>query len=80
MVARMGIGLDNIVVIGMPDAVLVARKDHAQDVKIAVQILKEKNVEQGKVLPKDYRPWGWHESLVDLECFKVKYIVVYAGG
>jgi len=75
-----GIGLDNIVVIGMPDAVLVARKDHAQDVKIAVQILKEKNVEQGEVLPKDYRPWGWYETLVDQGCFKVKYILVYAGG
>jgi mannose-1-phosphate guanylyltransferase/mannose-6-phosphate isomerase len=68
------------VVIGMQDAVLVARKDHAQDVKIAVQILKEKNVEQGEVLPRDYRPWGWFETLVDEGFFKVKYILVYAGG
>lgn len=39
-----GLGLDNIIAIAMNDAVLVANKDHAQDVKLVVETLKEKNV------------------------------------
>ena len=35
-----GIGLDHIMFIAMPDAVLVARKDCAQEVKKAVELLK----------------------------------------
>ena len=58
-----GLGLKNIIAIAMPDAVLVARKDRAQDVKRVVELLKAKNVEQADVFPKDHRPWGWFESL-----------------
>lgn len=75
-----GIGLDNIVAIAMPDAVLVAKKDHAQEVKRAVELLKEKNVEQAEIFPKDYRPWGWFESLVLGDCFQVKRIYVHPGA
>lgn len=75
-----GIGLENIVVIAMTDAVLVARKDRAQDIKDAVKILKEKSVLQSEVLPKDYRPWGWYESLVIHDGFQVKRILVYPKG
>jgi mannose-1-phosphate guanylyltransferase / mannose-6-phosphate isomerase len=41
-----GIGLKNIVVVAMPDAVLVADKDRAQDVKQAVAALKAKSAPQ----------------------------------
>lgn len=75
-----GIGLENIIAIAMPDAVLVAHKDRAQDVKIAVQQLKSKGASQAEMLPRDYRPWGWYESLVRGPRFQVKRIVVHPGA
>jgi mannose-1-phosphate guanylyltransferase/mannose-6-phosphate isomerase len=56
-------GLEDIIVVAMSDAVLVAHKDCAQDVKIAVTKLKEKGAVQAENLPRDYRPWGWYESI-----------------
>ena len=75
-----GIGLDDIMAISMPDAVLVAHKSKAQDVKKAVKLLKEKSVPQAETLPKDHRPWGWFESLVIGDRFQVKRIFVKPGG
>ncbi|MAJ81463.1 MAG: mannose-1-phosphate guanylyltransferase/mannose-6-phosphate isomerase [Legionellales bacterium] len=71
-----GIGLKNIMAIAMSDAVLVAHKDCAQDVKRVVEFLKTKDVLQAEVFPKDYRPWGWFESLVQGDYFQVKRIFV----
>ena len=58
-----GIGLDDIIAIAMPDAVLVANKERAQDIKKAVALLKNKDIAQAEIFPKDHRPWGWFESL-----------------
>lgn len=74
-----GIGLDNILAVAMPDAVLIAHKDRAQDVKLAVQALKDQSVKQAETLPKDFRPWGWYESLVIGTRFQVKRILVNPG-
>ena len=75
-----GIGLDNIVAIAMPDAVLIADKSRAQDVKIAVTRLKADKVPQAETFPRDHRPWGWFESLVMGNRFQVKRIVVHPGA
>jgi mannose-1-phosphate guanylyltransferase/mannose-6-phosphate isomerase len=75
-----GIGLEGLVVVAMPDAVLVARKDRAQDVKRAVEALKAEQVPQAETLPRDYRPWGWYESLVMGGRFQVKRIHVHPGA
>jgi mannose-1-phosphate guanylyltransferase/mannose-6-phosphate isomerase len=75
-----GIGLDNIIAVAMPDAVLVADKNRAQEVKQAVAMLKAKAVPQAETLPRDYRPWGWFDSLSVGRNFQVKRIVVYPGG
>jgi mannose-1-phosphate guanylyltransferase/mannose-6-phosphate isomerase len=53
-----GIGLNDIMAIAMPDAVLVAPKERAQDVKKAVELLKSKDIAQAEIFPKDHRPWG----------------------
>lgn len=60
----------------MPDAVLVAHKDRAQDVKNVVEKLQSKNVVQSETFPKDHRPWGWFETLAIRERFQVKRIYV----
>jgi mannose-1-phosphate guanylyltransferase / mannose-6-phosphate isomerase len=75
-----GIGLTDIVAIAMPDAVLIAHKDRAQDVKEAVAALKAEGAKQAETFPRDHRPWGWFESLVMGERFQVKRIVVHPGG
>ncbi|WP_300039426.1 mannose-1-phosphate guanylyltransferase/mannose-6-phosphate isomerase [uncultured Roseobacter sp.] len=78
--AIVGIGLDNIIAVAMPDAVLVADKSRAQEVKQAVSALRAKNALQAEAFPKDHRPWGWFESLVIGERFQVKRIVVHPGA
>ena len=75
-----GIGLEDIVAIAMPDAVLVAHKSHAQDVKRAVEVLKLGKFSQAESFPKDHRPWGWFESLVIGGRFQVKRIHVHPGA
>lgn len=75
-----GIGLKDIIAVAMPDAVLVAHMDRAQDVKKAVDALKAKKVSQAQIFPRDFRPWGWFESLVVGDRFQVKRIVVHPGG
>ena len=75
-----GIGLNDIMAIAMPDAVLIAPKDRAQEVKKAVELLKAKEIAQAEIFPKDHRPWGWFESLVRSEGFQVKRINVKPGA
>ena len=75
-----GIGLNNIMAIAMPDAVLVANKENAQDVKKAVELLKTKDIAQAEIFPRDHRPWGWFESLVLGDNFQVKRICVKPGA
>ncbi|MFK7857891.1 MAG: mannose-1-phosphate guanylyltransferase/mannose-6-phosphate isomerase [Granulosicoccus sp.] len=75
-----GIGLENILVVAMPDAVLVADTSCAQNVKQAVTILKENRVKQAEDFSRDNRPWGWYETLALSDRFQVKRIVVKPGG
>ena len=75
-----GIGLDDILAIAMPDAVLVAHKQRSQDVKNAVSLLQNKGISQAGVFPKDHRPWGWFESLAIGDRFQVKRICVKPGA
>ncbi|MCV3273815.1 mannose-1-phosphate guanylyltransferase/mannose-6-phosphate isomerase [Roseobacter sinensis] len=75
-----GIGLEDMTVVAMPDAVLVARKSDGQRVKEAVAALKERQAKQAVEFPVDHRPWGWFESLVIAGRFQVKRIVVHPGA
>ena len=75
-----GLGLQNIIAVAMPDAVLIADAARAQEVKLAVSALKAKGAKQAESFPKDHRPWGWFESLVIGQRFQVKRIVVHPGA
>lgn len=75
-----GIGLNDTVVVAMPDAVLVADRSRTQEVKEAVARLKTKNVRQAEIFPRDHRPWGWFETLALGDRFQVKRIVVQPGA
>jgi mannose-1-phosphate guanylyltransferase/mannose-1-phosphate guanylyltransferase/mannose-6-phosphate isomerase len=75
-----GLGLDNIIAVAMPDAVLVAHRSRAHEVKAAVTALQEKGAKQADQFTRDHRPWGWFDSLVMGPRFQVKCIVVTPGG
>ena len=75
-----GLGLNGVVVVAMPDAVLVADKSRAQEVRQVVANLKAKGAKQAEAFPRDHRPWGWFEQLVMGDRFQVKRIVVHPGA
>lgn len=75
-----GMGVENLFAVAMPDAVLIADMSRAQDVKQAVQALKKKNARQATTLPIDFRPWGQFETLVLGDRFQVKRILVKPGA
>ena len=75
-----GLGLENIIAVAMPDAVLVADMHQAQNVKKIVSTLKQKDILQAETFPKDHRPWGWFETLVMQGRFQVKRIFVNPGA
>ena len=75
-----GVGLNNVLAVAMPDAVLIADASRTQDIRKAVDALKAKKVRQAEAFPLDHRPWGWFESLVVGGRFQVKRIVVKPGA
>ena len=78
--ALVGIGLEGMIAVAMPDAVLVAPMVRAQDVRDAVAALRAEGVAQATELPVDHRPWGWFESIAAGDRFQVKRIVVHPGA
>ena len=74
------LGVHDLVVVDTPDAVLVAARDHAQDVKKLVDQLKAADRPEHMFHRKVYRPWGSYDSIDMGERFQVKRIVVKAGA
>ena len=79
-VELVGIGLEGIIVVAMDDAVLVADRSRAQDVKKVVDAFKVKGAKQAEAFAIDHRPWGWFETLALSNRFQVKRIVVKLGA
>ncbi|MEM8824919.1 MAG: mannose-1-phosphate guanylyltransferase/mannose-6-phosphate isomerase, partial [Pseudomonadota bacterium] len=75
-----GLGLKDVVAVAMRDAVLVADKARAQDVKTVVSALRGSRVAQADDYPRFHRPWGWYETLCLGTRFQVKRIMVKPGG
>jgi mannose-1-phosphate guanylyltransferase / mannose-6-phosphate isomerase len=75
-----GVGLDHIVVVETPDAVLVADKRRTQDVKHIVARLKKEGHALAHHHRKVHRPWGWYDAIDSGERFQVKRIVVNPGA
>ena len=74
------VGLDGVVVVATPDAVLVASKAESGRVKDLVGVLRSRAHPEADAHRRMYRPWGWYQR-VDLgERFQVKRIMVTPGG
>lgn len=73
------VGVEDLLIVETSDAVLVAHRDCAQDVKNIVDHLKASGRNEHKVHPRVYRPWGWYEGIDVGERFQVKRIMVKPG-
>ena len=73
------VGLDQVIVVETADAVLVAHKDHSENVKSITDQLKSADREELNNHRKVFRPWGYYDSIDMGDRFQVKRIVVYPG-
>lgn len=74
------VGLSDVIVVETADAILVANKNHSQDVKHIVNQLKQQKRGEHLVHRKVYRPWGAYEGVVAGDRFQVKRISVSPGA
>jgi mannose-1-phosphate guanylyltransferase/mannose-6-phosphate isomerase len=70
------VGVENLIVVETPDAVLVVDKSRSQDVKDIVTQLQNTKREEQSLHRKVHRPWGWYDSIDEGGRFKVKRIQV----
>lgn len=74
------VGVENLIVVETPDAVLVADKTRSQDVKHIVTQLQKTKREEHMLHRKVHRPWGWYDCIDEGSRFKVKRIQVKPGA
>lgn len=74
------IGVKDLVIVDTPDALLVADKTRAQDVSKIVARLKQTNRKEQEQHLRNYRPWGFFETLSLAPRFQVKLLHVKPGG
>ena len=74
------LGVDSVVVVETDDAILVANRDRAQEVKQVVEWLEREGRSEHVTRRKVYRPWGYYESIDAGDRFQVKRIMVNPGA
>tara|TARA_Y100000589_G_scaffold166305_1_gene158335 strand:+ start:265 stop:1746 length:1482 start_codon:yes stop_codon:yes gene_type:complete len=75
-----GLGVENLVVVETDDAVLIADRSQAQNVKTIVNQLEADGSPEGKAHRKIYRPWGHYTGVVADSRWQVKRISVKPGA
>lgn len=73
------LGLENALVVDTMDATLITTRDHAQDVRRIVDVLKALNVRELTAAKVSLRPWGSWTMLVRAKGFHVKEVDVLPG-
>ncbi|HEX4893551.1 MAG TPA: mannose-1-phosphate guanylyltransferase/mannose-6-phosphate isomerase [Hyphomicrobiaceae bacterium] len=74
------IGVKDLVIVDTPDALLVADKSRSQDVSRVVAKLRRSNRKEQEQHLRNYRPWGFFETLNIGPRFQVKLLHVKPGG
>ncbi len=74
------IGIDNLIVVGTSDAILIASRDKSQEVKKIVEKLQLMDRDEAHSNRKVYRPWGFYDSIDCGDNFQVKRIQVNPGS
>jgi len=74
------IGLTDVVIVETADAVMVAHKSQAQEVKKVVERLQAEGRGEHLSHTRVFRPWGWYEQRDAGERFQVKRIMLKPGA
>lgn len=74
------VGVSNLIVVDTADALLIAEKSHAQDVKEIVRQLNLQGHDASRIHRKVHRPWGTYTVLEGGPRFKIKRIEVKPGA
>ena len=74
------LGVEDLVVVTTSDAVMVSRRDRAQDIKQLVARLERGKRSELVSHPLVHRPWGTYRSIHNGERVQVKHIMVKPGG
>jgi mannose-1-phosphate guanylyltransferase / mannose-6-phosphate isomerase len=74
------LGAKDLVIVETDDAVLVAAKDRAQEVKEVVEHMDRANRSEHLSHSRVHRPWGYYESVDAGPGFQVKRLMVKPGG
>ena len=74
------VGVENLIIVDTPDALLVANREQVQDVKYLYEQLKAQGHEVYKLHRTVHRPWGTYTVLEEGDHFKIKRIVVKPGA
>ena len=72
-----GVGLKDTIVVAMKDAVLVIDAAQTQSVKQVVELLGSRNHSQAHEQARQFRPWGWFETLVLSDTYQVRRVHLY---
>lgn len=73
------VGVNDLVIVDTKDALLVAHKEHVQDVKHIVEKLKSDGRSEFQQHREVYRPWGKHDHVAEGQRYHVKKVTVKPG-
>ena len=73
------LGAEDLVIVETSDALLVAARERAQDVKEVVERLDRQHRSEHVSHTRVYRPWGYYETVDAGERFQVKRLMVKPG-
>lgn len=74
------VGLEDMIVVSTDDALMIAPKNRAGEVKDLVESLKASGRSEAVHHRRVYRPWGDYRDIDEEERFRVKRIIVKPGG
>ncbi len=74
------VGVENLIVVAVDDAVMIASRDNAKEVTEIVNRLKRDGRDEHAVHSKVYRPWGSYQRIDAGDRFQVKQISVNPGA
>ena len=74
------VGIDNLIIVDTPDALLVSAKGNSQSIKKVVDALNKDKDERAIYHSTVHRPWGTYTVIEEGPDYKIKRIVVNPGG
>ena len=74
------LGIEDLIIVDTDDALLVANKNHVQEIKQIVNALTDENREEAVLHKRVCRPWGCYQGIDQSDRFQAKRITVNPGA